>query len=259
MLPRFSLKPLPDQTHQAASLRQKWFAEAIGTAFLVYIGCGALTASASFTHGGAGSAMGDLLGVALAFGLARAVMMYAFGHISECHLNPAVSLALACLKRLSWGRAGIYILAQFLGAVLGAVLVAITFGAAAAGPLGYGASDFNPLFVNYFGAIVVEAIITFFFLFVFMAMVVDKRAPPGWSGLVVGLTVTLAILVAGAVTGGALNPARAFGPALVQMLFGNSYPWWHLFVYMLGPPIGGILGAFAYQYVARARAEKEHT
>lgn len=233
---------------------QKCLAEVIGTAFLVYIGCGALTASAFFLHGKAIFAMADLLGVALAFGVALAVMIYALGHISNCHINPAVSIAMACIKRMSWSDAGMYIIAQLVGAILGALLVAVTFGASAAGPLGYGATDYNATFVNYFGAIVVEAIGTFFLVFVITAMTQDKRAYAAWGGFASGLTLTLGILVAGAVTGGALNPARAFGPAIVQMLFGSSYPFGHLFVYFIGPIIGGVLGAFTYEYIAGLRA-----
>ncbi len=203
--------------------------------------------------------MADLLGVSLAFGVALTVMVYAIGHISNCHINPAVSIAMACVKRISWSDAGAYIIAQLVGAIIGALLIAITFGASVAGPLGYGASTFNPTFVNYFGAIVVEAIGTFFLLFVIMATAIDKRATAGWSGFAIGLTLTLGMLVTGAVTGGNLNPARAFGPTIVQMLFGNSYAFLNMFVYFIGPIIGGILGAFAYQYLAQSHAEKTPT
>ncbi len=201
--------------------------------------------------------LADLLAASLAFGVALAIMVYAIGHISDCHINPAVSIALACIRRISWEEAGAYIVAQLAGALIGALLVAVTFGASTAGPLGYGASDYNPTFVNYFSAIVVEAITTFFLLFVIMAMAIDKRAPAGWAGFAIGLTLTLGMLATGAVTGGNLNPARAFGPTIIQMLFGNSYPFGHMFVYFIGPIIGGILGALAYQYLAHPQAEKE--
>jgi glycerol uptake facilitator protein len=239
----------------APTLAQKCTAEFIGTAFLVYVGCGALTASAYLgQHVGARFTTGDLLGVALAFGLAISIMVYAIGHISGCHINPAVSIAMACVKRMSWSEAGAYIGAQLVGALVGALLVAITFGAGAAAILGYGATDYNTLFVNYFGAIVVEAIGTFFLLFVIMAMVIDRRVHAGWAGLIIGLTVTVGMLVAGAVTGGNFNPARAFGPTIIQLLFRGPYPFGHMFVYFIGPIIGGIAGAFAYEYLSGLRA-----
>src|SRR5260370_21085865 len=87
-----------------------------------------------------------------------------------------------------------------------------------------------------------------------MAKAIDKRAPAGWSGFAIGLTLTLCILVTGVVTGGNFNPARAFGPTIVQMLFGSSYPFSHMFVYFIGPIIGGVLGAFAYEYLAHPHA-----
>ena len=239
---------------RAPTLAQKCMAEFIGTAFLVYIGCGALTGAGYLTGGASAFRGADLLGVSLAFGLAISIMVYALGHISGCHINPSVSIALACVRRIPWSEAGAYIIAQLLGGLLGGLGVAVTFGAAAAKSLGYGATNFNPAFVNYFGAIVVEAIGTFFLLFIIMAMVNDRRSSPGWAGLMIGLTVTVGMLVAGAVTGGNFNPARAFGPTIIEMLFGRAYPIGHMFVYFIGPIIGGALGAFAYEYLAALRA-----
>jgi glycerol uptake facilitator protein len=244
---------------QVPTLGQKCGAEFLGTAFLVYGGCGALTGAGYLTGGSSTFRGADLLGVALAFGLAISIMVYAIGHISGCHINPAVSIGLACVRRMSWGEAGAYIVAQLLGGLLGALLVAVTFGAGAARLLGYGASNYNPVFVNYFGAIVAEAIGTFFLVFVVMAMVIDRRAHPGWAGLTIGLTVAVGILVTGAVTGGNFNPARAFGPTIIQMLFGGAYPFGHLFVYIIGPIIGGVVGAFAYEYLSGLRATEPTT
>ncbi len=236
------------QTHP---LSKRCLAECIGTAFLIYIGCGALTAANSYLlPGNAAFTMADLVGVALPFGLALSVMIYALGHISGCHINPAVTIALATVRRISWGEAGAYVLAQLLGGLLGALLIAVTFGRTAARVIGYGASNYDPLFVNYFGAIVGEAIATFFLLFVIMAVVIDKRTNTALAGLMVGLTLALGIFVTAAATGGNLNPARAFGPILIQMLFGGSYPFSHMFIYFIGPIIGGIAGAFAYDYLA---------
>lgn len=244
---------------RAPTLAQKCVAEFLGTAFLVYIGCGALTGAGYLIGSRAAFRGADLLGVALAFGLAISIMVYAVGHISGCHINPAVSIGLACVRRMPWSEAGAYIIAQLLGSILGALLIAVTFGAGAAKLLGYGATNYNPEFVNYFGAIVVEAIGTFFLLFVIMAMVMDRRAHAGWAGLTIGLTVAMGILVTGAVTGGNFNPARAFGPTVIQMLFGGAYPIGHMFVYFIGPIIGGVAGAFAYEYLSGLRATEPTT
>lgn len=240
----------PDELLRTHPLGRKCLAEFLGTAFLIYIGCGTLTSAGYLEHNKAVFNGADLLLVALAFGFALLVMVYAIGHISGCHINPAISFALAIARRISWSEAGGYIVAQLLGGLFGALLIAVTFGRPAAVTLGYGATDFNTLFVNYFGAIVVEAIGTFFLAFALMAMVIDKRTHAGWAGLVVGLTLTLGIMVMGPVTGGNLNPARAFGPTLIQMLFGGSYPFGHMFVYFIGPAIGAVAGVFAYHYLA---------
>lgn len=238
----------------AQTLYQKCGAEFLGTALLVYIGCGTLTGVGYLTGGAAAFRGVDLLAVSLAFGLALAILIYALGHISGGHFNPAVSIALACVRRQPWSETGAYLVSQFLGSLLGALGVAVTFGAAAARILGYGATDYNPLFVNYFTACVVEAIVTFFLVLVIMAMVNDRRAKPGWAGLMIGFTVTVGILVTGAVTGGSLNPARSFGSTIIQMAFGGAYPISHMFIYFIGPIIGGIIGAFAYEYLSGLRA-----
>ncbi|HEX7734100.1 MAG TPA: aquaporin [Ktedonobacteraceae bacterium] len=247
----------PEELLQAHPLGRKCLAEFLGTAFLVFIGCGTLTSAGYLEHNKAVFNGADLLLVALAFGLALAVMVYAVGHISGCHINPAISFALAVARRMRWSEAGAYIVAQLLGGLLGALLIAVTYGRPAASLLGYGATDYNTLFVNYFGAIVVEAIGTFFLAFAVMAMVIDKRTNPAWAGLVIGLTLTLCIMVLGPVTGGNLNPARAFGPTLIQMLFGGAYPFGHMFVYFIGPAIGAVAGVFAYHYLAGLSASSE--
>jgi glycerol uptake facilitator-like aquaporin len=122
----------------------------MGTAFLVFIGCGTLTASSYLVHGKSTFTIADLLPVAVAFGLALAVMVYAIGHISDCHINPAVSFGLACVGRMPWSEAGAYIVAQILGGIVGAFLVAVTFGGAASPAQSYGATEYAPQFVIIF-------------------------------------------------------------------------------------------------------------
>jgi glycerol uptake facilitator protein len=237
----------------APTLKQKCLAEFLGTAFLVYVGAGTLTASSYLEHSKGAYTMADLVAVSLAFGLAIAVMIYAIGHISGCHINPAISIALASIRRISWSQTGFYVLAQLLGSLLGGFLIALTFGRDAASLIGYGPTDFNKVFVNPFSATVVEAIATFFLLFVVMGTVIDRRSPSGWSGFAVGLTITAEILLLATVTGGCMNPARTFGPALVQVLFGGSYPIAHLLIYFIGPIVGSVGGVFAYEYLALRR------
>src|SRR5579883_2134853 len=130
---------------QVPTLAQKCGAEFLGTAFLVYGGCGALTGAGYLTGGSSTFRGADLLGVALAFGLAISIMVYAIGHISGCHINPAVSIALACVGRMPWSEAGAYIVSQMLGSLLGGLGIAVTFGATVARTLGYGATNYNPL------------------------------------------------------------------------------------------------------------------
>jgi glycerol uptake facilitator protein len=246
-----------EQTATAPTFGQKCLAEAIGTAFLVFVGCGSLAASAFLEHSKVTFTMPDILSVALGFGLAISLMVYAIGPISGCHINPAVSFAMACARRMSWSEAVAYMIAQFLGGIIGAALLAVVFGAHSATVIGYGSTDYNPHFVNYFTAIIAEAIGTFFLLFVIMGSVIDKRVPPGWSGFAVGLTVTAGILVLGAVTGGNFNPARAFGPTIVEMTLGASYPLWHMFVYFIGPAVGALGGVFTYSYLAHMRVASQ--
>jgi len=245
-----------DRITQTSTLTQKCLAEFLGTLFLVFIGCGAFVTSAYLGHTKGEMTVSGLLMVSLAFGLSISIMVYAVGHISGCHINPVVSLAMACIRKMSWSEAGAYMAAQFLGGLVGALLLPIVFGRSVATPIGYGATDYNAAFANYFTAIIAEAIGTFFLLFVIMATVVDRRVPAGWSGFAIGLTVTIGILAVGLVTGGNFNPARAFGPTIVQLMLGARYPFSHMFVYFIGPAVGAIAGVFAYRSMARAGAPK---
>lgn len=243
---------------QAATLGQRCLAEFIGTAFLVFVGAGTATASGSML-GSKVQAMitiTDLLAVALAFGFALTVMFYTIGHISGCHINPAVSIAMAVLKHIDWSEAGAYIVAQLLGALVGAMIIALAFPAAATTLSGYGVTNFVELTTSYLVAVVLEAIGTFFLLMVIMGTAVNRRARPVIAGIAMGLTLAALILALGSVTGGSLNPARTIGPWLVQIMMGGFYPFSHLFAYIIGPIVGGILGAYAYSYLASMAESK---
>ncbi len=247
------------------TLTQKFVAELLGTAFLVWIGPGSITAT-NFLRGVGilrvplAFTMADLGMIALAFAVAIAAMVYTLGHISGCHINPAVTFGFAVTRRISWSVAGVYWIAQFLGGILGALVIALSFGwtFAAQGP-GLGAANFTTAIAldgtvgGWSLAIAMETIGTFFLLLAIMGTAVDGRAPAGWAGLIIGLTVGGEIFAFGPITNVALNPSRAFGPAIIQVLLGGTYDLSHLIVYFVGPLLGGVLGVFTYDFIQRAR------
>ncbi|HET8844575.1 MAG TPA: aquaporin, partial [Ktedonobacteraceae bacterium] len=244
------------------TLFQKALAETLGTSFLTWIGAGSITAAVFLLNGARPAlafSMADLGMIALAFAFAIAAMVYTLGHISGCHINPAVTFAMAVTRRISWNEAAVYWLAQFLGGILGAIVIALSFGWTQAAHIGLGATDFgNAISLDgmaggWIVAILMETIGTFFLLLVIMGTAVDGRAPSGWAGLIIGLLVAGEIFAFGPVTNVALNPARAFGPALLQVLLGGTYDLSHLIVYFVGPLLGGVLGVLTYDFMTRAR------
>jgi glycerol uptake facilitator protein len=242
------------------TLAQKFLAELLGTAFLTWIGAGSITAAVYLLGGKVPFTMADLGMIALAFAFAIAAMVYTIGHISGCHINPAVTFAFAVTRRISWGNAVVYWVGQFLGGILGALVIALSFGwtTAAQGP-GLGATNFGGA-ISLYGAgsgwvvaIAMEVIGTFFLLLVIMGTAVDGRAPAGWAGLIIGVMVAGEIFAFGPITNVALNPARALGPALIQALLGGTYDLSHLIVYFAGPLAGAVLGVVVYDFITRAR------
>lgn len=215
-------------------------AEFIGPFALVVAGVGAIISTQNLADGG------NLVAVALAHGLAIGLMVAALGQISGGHFNPAVTVSMLATGQVSVTRAAGYIVAQLLGAVAGAGILTIIF--PALGELGrnnigvnLGVLGLGPD-VTVLGAVVMEAVMTFFLLLVIFGTAVDPRGPRAIAGLAIGLIISMDILAGGRVTGAAMNPARAFGPALVQQDFTN---WW---IYWVGPIIGGVIAAFAYKY-----------
>jgi glycerol uptake facilitator protein len=246
------------------TLAQRFLAELLGTSFLTWIGAGSITAAVYLLNGAKPAlafSMADLGMIALAFAFAIAAMVYTIGHISGCHINPAVTFSLALTKRISWSEAAIYWIAQILGGILGAIFIALAFGWTTAAQVpGLGGTDFGGA-ISLYGtgggwvvAIAMETIGTFFLLLVIMGTAVDGRAPSGWAGLIIGLMVAGEIFAFGPITNVALNPARALGPALLQVLLGGKYDLSHLIVYFVGPLLGGTLGVFTYDFMTRARA-----
>jgi glycerol uptake facilitator protein len=235
------------------TLSQKFLAEILGTAFLVWVGPGSITTTNFIAGGKVPFSMAELGMIALAFAFAIAAMVYTIGHISGCHINPAVTFSLAVTRRISWNEAGAYWLAQLIGAFLGAAFIGVCYGFTAAATIGYGATNFNEATTGYGIAIAAEAIGTFFLLLLIMGTAVDGRAPAGWAGLIISLAVAADIFAFGPITNVALNPFRALAPAVLQVVFGGSYNLLHLVVYFVGPLVGGVLGVVVYDFMTRGR------
>ena len=218
----------------SGSLTRRAAAECIGTFGLVFIAAGAAMAD-DISGGGLG-----LVGNALASGLAVAAMIYATGHISGAHINPAVTLAFAIVRRISLRDAGVYWVAQMVGAVLAASALRLLLGKV--GIMGGHAITVDPA-----KAVGVEIVLTFLLMFVIMAVATDKRAVGRAAALAIGATVTFDIMVGGPITGGSMNPARTTGPALL------AANWEDLWVYWVGPPVGAALAALAYTWLNDAK------
>ena len=212
-------------------------AELVGTFILVFGGTAVATA-AILSRPTAGGAY-DSLAVALAFGLALAAVVAAIGHVSGGHVNPAVTLGMAATGKFAWKSVPVYIGAQLVGAVLGALGTWLAFG----GPGRVEAklaATYPAQGVGDLQAFLLEILITFILVFVVMSVATDDRAPAPIAPIAVGFALAIGVFIAGPVTGGAVNPVRALGPMLVA---GDLTSAW---LYILGPIIGGVLAAFLY-------------
>ncbi len=222
-------------------------AELIGTFILVFTGC-AVAVAAVLQRSTAGPAFYDSLAVALAFGLALAAIVAAIGHVSGAHVNPAVTLGLAATNKFSWQYVPIYIGAQLVGALLGAIGVWICYGEAAREAAAL-AATFPTEGVGDIRALLAEILVTFILVFVIISVATDERAPAGVAPLAVGFALACGVFIAGPITGGSLNPARTLGPMILAGQF--SAVW----VYIVGPIVGAVLAALAYdRFVSQADA-----
>lgn len=242
-------------------LVSRCIAEFIGTFWLVFGGCGSAVLAAVFPYTAADTnPLGiGLVGVSLAFGLTVLTMAYAIGHISGCHLNPAVSFGLWAGKRFPGSELLPYIIAQVLGAIAAGAAILII----ASGRAGFELSGSNPLATNGFGehspggyglfaAFLIEALLTFIFLLVILGAT-DGRAPKGFAPVAIGLCLTLIHLISIPVTNTSVNPARSTGVALFAgaELFGQVWLFW------LAPILGAILAGLVYTAVFNAPAVPE--
>jgi glycerol uptake facilitator protein len=242
------------------SLFKRCIAELVGTYVLVFLGTGSVVTTVLLFQGwtplpdnafNIGISMPAWFAIGMAFAVAIIAMIYAFGHISGTHINPAVSIALWATKRFPTKDMGAYIVAQCIGAFLASVTIVLILGLRAA-PTGLGATAMFPG-VNYGQAILCEAVATFFLMLTIMGSAVDKRAPGGFAGLAIALVVCGDIIVVGNITGSSLNPARTFGPYLADSLFGGPNLWWQFPIYVIGPIVGALVAAFLYDYIAEPK------
>ena len=227
------------------SIAKRSLAEFVGTFWLVFGGCGSAVLAAAVPDLGIGYA-----GVALAFGLTVLTMAYAIGHVSGCHLNPAVSVGLLVGKRFPAGDLVPYVVSQVLGAVAGAgVLYIIASGKAgfsvSRGFASNGYGDHSPDMYAMGACFVIEVVLTFVFLFVILGAT-DKRAPAGFAPIAIGLCLTLIHLISIPVTNTSVNPARSTGPAL----FVGGWALQQLWLFWVAPILGAAIAGIVYPMVA---------
>lgn len=223
-----------------------YIAEAVGTFTLVFVGAGSVCTDYYLKQ--AGEPGIGLLGIAIAFGFVVVTVVYSIGYISGGHINPATTVAFWVTKRMEANRAIFYIGSQLAGATVGGLLLKVLFPDALAsthlGVTTLGAG------VNVSQALTMEFIITFFLVLTVFAMLVDPRAPKGFGGLAIGLVFLFGVLVGGPITGGSMNPARTFGPAIASGFFENHIIYW------IGPILGGIAAGFLYDKILAERGRR---
>jgi glycerol uptake facilitator protein len=230
------------------SLGQRFMAEMIGTYILVFIGPGAVITFASTL--GFDSPAASLLGIGFAFAIAVAVAIYSVGHISGCHINPAVTIGLAIIKRFPSREVVPYIVAQLIGAVLASGTHLAIYGYATAQKVHFGLTEPGAIIGGSAGvAAVNEIVMTFILMWAIMGIAVSGKAPAGWAGWGIGLVVGALIWWGGPISGTSLNPARTFGPAVFSGVWNTHWVYW------VGPITGAVIAAVLYEYLF-IRSEK---
>ncbi|XP_027333173.1 probable aquaporin NIP-type [Abrus precatorius] len=217
-------------SNHVATLAQKAIAEFIGTYMVVFAGCGSVAVNKIY-----GSV--TFPGICVTWGLIVMVMIYSVAHISGAHFNPAVTITWAIFRRFPFKEVPLYIFSQLMGSVLASGTLAIMFNVT---PNAY----FGTVPVGSNGqSLAAEIIITFLLMFVISAVSTDDRAVGDFGGVAVGMTIMLNVFIAGPVSGASMNPARSLGPALVKHVYKG------LWVYIVGPIVGAITGAFVYNFL----------
>lgn len=220
------------QTEELALMARPLIVEFVGTFTLIFAGAGAIIAT-----GGK-----DLVAIALAHGLAIGLFVAAAGHISGGVYNPALTVGLLIARRLSPLKGLLYVAAQVLGAVAAAAILRVVFEKALWDPVNLGTPQIGDSF-SVGRAFVFETVMTFFLMFVVFGTAIDPRGPKAIAGLAIGLTITMDIFVGGGATGAAMNPARAFGPALIASVWSDQWLYW------VAPILGALIAAGLYEYV----------
>lgn len=237
----------------APSTPQKLLAEVIGTAFLVFIGVGAVPATL-IVNGDAPFTMADLGMISFAFGTIVVATVYALGHISGNHINPAVTLGLAVSGKFPWREVPSYLGAQLVGATIGAAAILAVLGQKAS-DVGLGVASYaDP--VGPGQAFAAEFVGTFILVFTIFG-VIHKKSAPGFAGVAIGLVVFAAIIPVAPATGAAINPARVFGPMLIQQLAGGDVKWGQLPVYWAAELLAGVAAAVIYQLLSKGVGDEE--
>ena len=233
---------------------QKWAAELVGTALLVFIGVGAVPATL-IVNGEAPFTMADLGMISFAFGTIVVATIYALGHVSGNHINPAVTVALAVSGKFPWREVPGYIAAQVTGATLGAFAIVGVLGSQSY-DVGLGVAQFNTgLGVGNVQGFFAEFVGTFILVFVIFG-VIHRKAPVGFAGVAIGLVVFAAIIPVAPATAAAINPARVVGPMVVLQAFGGVVHWAQLPVYVAAEVTAGVAAALAYTVIARTRLDR---
>ena len=232
---------------------KKYFCEAIGTAVLVLFGCGTAVIT------------GNTVAIALAFGLSIVAMAYVIGNVSGCHVNPAVSLAMLINKKITVTEFIFYVLAQVVGAFVGAGILFFILSQSAAvaqaggietiglGTNGFG--DSSSLGISMWAAIAVEVILTFVFIYTIIGVTSDEKKS-SVAGIVIGLTLAFVHILGIALTGTSVNPARSLAPAAVMAIVGKTEAIKQVWVFIVAPFVGSAIAAFAYKFLNKEKEAK---
>lgn len=216
---------------------QQYFAELIGTFFLVFFGCGSMVLAETMAGYEGGF-------VPVVWGGAVSIMIYAVGHISGAHFNPAVTIAFWAIKKFPSSKVPGYIAFQFVGAILASLSHFFIWG----GDHGFGSTHVS---ISLAGGLFTEFLLSFVLMFVIVAVATDSRAVGELAGIAIGSTVALCAFVGGPLTNASMNPARSFGPALLNGDFSNLY------LYFLAPIAGTVIGALAYEKIRCLKEESD--
>ena len=233
------------------SLAQRLAAEFFGTAFLVFVGVGAVPATL-IVNGDAPFTMADLGMISLAFGTVVVATVYALGHIGGNHINPAVTLGLAVTGKFPWAQVPAYVAAQVAGAVVGAGSILAVLGSQAS-DVGLGVASYGD--IPWTQAFAAEFIGTFILVFTVFG-VIHRKAAAGFAGVAIGLVVFAVIIPVAPATGASINPARTIGPMLVQQVAGGDVKWAQLPVYVAAELSAGVAAALVYTVIARTQVDR---